>query len=99
MVNLSIVKSVFALFFIIAGIFLLNDVNATTVNGDLVIDDNDQTTLSSLTYVNGNVTVKDNGILTIDSTILQINQTRPFNCKPHHIKGQNYTANFDHDFI
>ena len=35
---------------------------ATTINGDLVVDDNDQTTISSLTYVNGNVTVKDNVI-------------------------------------
>ena len=48
---------------------------ATTINGDLVVDDNDQTTISSLTYVNGNVTVKDNGVLTIQSSTLQINQT------------------------
>ena len=44
---------------------------ATTINGDLVVDDNDQTTISSLTYVNGNVTVKDNGVLTIQSSTLQ----------------------------
>ena len=53
---------------------------ATTINGDLVVDDNDQTTISSLTYVNGNVTVKDNGVLTIQSSTLQINQTTNRTC-------------------
>ena len=51
---------------------------ATTINGDLIVDDNDQTTISSLTYVNGNVTVKDNGVLTIQSSTLQINQTNKY---------------------
>ena len=48
---------------------------ATTYDGDLVVDDTDYTTLSSLTYVNGNVTVKDNGTLLIQDSTLQVNQT------------------------
>ena len=55
--------------------FSNGEADATTINGDLVVDDNDQTTISSLTYVNGSVIVKDNGVLTIQSSTLQINQT------------------------
>mgnify|MGYP001139068404 CR=1 FL=1 len=55
--------------------FSSGEADATTINGDLVVDDNDQTTISSLTYVNGSVIVKDNGVLTIQGTTLQVNQT------------------------
>jgi hypothetical protein len=41
---------------------------ADTVNEDLVVDDNDDVTITNFTYVNGSIIVKDNGKLTISDT-------------------------------
>ena len=73
--NSKYFTGLFYLLLLVLVLHFSSGANATTINGDLVVDDNDQTTISSLTYVNGSVIVKDNGVLTIQSTTLQVNQT------------------------